>query len=34
MVGGTHAREQVQLVVFGRDGQLWKGLKKAPEYYE
>jgi len=27
-------REQVQLVVFGHDGQQWKGLKKAPEYYE
>ena len=27
-------REQVQLVVFGHDGQQWKALKKAPEYYE
>jgi N-acyl homoserine lactone hydrolase len=27
-------REQVQLVVFGHDGQHWKALKKAPEYYE
>lgn len=27
-------REQVQLVVFGHDGQQWKGLKKAPEFYE
>jgi N-acyl homoserine lactone hydrolase len=27
-------REQVQLIVFGHDGQQWKGLKKAPEYYE
>jgi N-acyl homoserine lactone hydrolase len=27
-------REQIQLVVFGHDGQQWKGLKKAPEYYE
>ncbi len=27
-------REQVQLVVFGHDGRQWKGLKKAPEYYE
>jgi N-acyl homoserine lactone hydrolase len=27
-------REKVQLVVFGHDGQQWKGLKKAPEYYE
>ena len=26
--------EQVQLVVFGHDGQQWKGLKKAPEFYE
>jgi N-acyl homoserine lactone hydrolase len=27
-------RELVQLVVFGHDGQWWKGLKKAPEFYE
>jgi N-acyl homoserine lactone hydrolase len=27
-------REHVQLVVFGHDGQQWKGIKKAPEYYE
>jgi N-acyl homoserine lactone hydrolase len=27
-------REQVQLVVCGHDGQQWKGLKKAPEFYE
>lgn len=27
-------REQVQLVVFGHDGEQWKGLKKAPEFYE
>jgi len=27
-------REQVQLVVFGHDGQQWKALKKAPEFYE
>jgi N-acyl homoserine lactone hydrolase len=27
-------REQAQLVVFGHDGQQWKGLKKAPESYE
>jgi N-acyl homoserine lactone hydrolase len=27
-------REQVQLVVFGHDGQLCKGLRKAPEFYE
>jgi len=27
-------REQVRLVVFGHDGQQWKGLKKAPEFYE
>jgi N-acyl homoserine lactone hydrolase len=27
-------REQVQLVVFGHDGLQWKGLKKAPEFYE
>lgn len=27
-------REQVQLVVFGHDGDQWKGLKKAPEFYE
>jgi len=27
-------REQVKLVVFGHDGQQWKDLKKAPEYYE
>jgi N-acyl homoserine lactone hydrolase len=27
-------REQVQLVVFGHDGQQWKTLKKAPEFYE
>jgi N-acyl homoserine lactone hydrolase len=28
------AREQVQLIVFGHDGQQWKGLKKSPEHYE
>ena len=27
-------REQVGLVVFGHDGEQWKGLRKAPEYYE
>ena len=27
-------REQVQLVVFGHDGQQWKDLKRAPEYYD
>lgn len=27
-------RERVALVVFGHDGAQWKGLKKAPEYYE
>ncbi|GCE12232.1 N-acyl homoserine lactonase family protein [Tengunoibacter tsumagoiensis] len=27
-------REQVSLVVFGHDGQQWKTLKKAPDYYE
>jgi N-acyl homoserine lactone hydrolase len=27
-------REQVKLVIFGHDGQQWKGLKKAPEFYE
>ena len=27
-------RQQVSLVVFGHDGQQWKGLKKSPEYYE
>jgi N-acyl homoserine lactone hydrolase len=27
-------REQVQLVIFGHDGQQWKELKKAPEFYE
>ncbi len=26
-------REQVALVIFGHDGQQWKTLKKAPEYY-
>lgn len=28
------AREKVQLVVFGHDGQQWKGLRRAPEFYE
>lgn len=28
------ARERVTLVVFGHDGQQWRTLKKAPEYYE
>jgi N-acyl homoserine lactone hydrolase len=27
-------RERVQLVIFGHDGQQWKGLKRAPEFYE
>ncbi len=27
-------QEKVALVVFGHDGQQWKTLKKAPEYYE
>jgi N-acyl homoserine lactone hydrolase len=27
-------REQVQMVVFGHDGQQWKALKKAPQFYE
>lgn len=27
-------REQVALVVFGHDGQQWRTLKKAPDYYE
>jgi N-acyl homoserine lactone hydrolase len=27
-------RERIQIVVFGHDGQQWKGLKKAPEFYE
>jgi len=27
-------REEVRLVVFGHDGEQWKGLKKAPEFYE
>jgi N-acyl homoserine lactone hydrolase len=27
-------REQIQLVIFGHDGQQWEGLKKAPEFYE
>jgi N-acyl homoserine lactone hydrolase len=27
-------REQVALVIFGHDGQQWKTLKKAPEYYD
>jgi N-acyl homoserine lactone hydrolase len=27
-------REQVQLIVFGHDGNQWNGLKKALEYYE
>src|SRR5690242_6751935 len=26
-------REQISLVIFGHDGQQWKTLKKAPEYY-
>jgi N-acyl homoserine lactone hydrolase len=28
------AREQVQVVVFGHDGEQWKGLKRVPEFYE
>jgi N-acyl homoserine lactone hydrolase len=28
------ARENVQLVVFGHDGQQWKGLRRTPEFYE
>jgi len=27
-------RERVALVVFGHDGEQWKTLRKAPEYYE
>jgi N-acyl homoserine lactone hydrolase len=27
-------REHVSLVIFGHDGQQWKTLKKAPEYYD
>ena len=27
-------REQVELVIFGHDGQQWPTLKRAPEYYE
>lgn len=27
-------REHVSLIIFGHDGQQWKTLKKAPEYYE
>jgi N-acyl homoserine lactone hydrolase len=27
-------QEQVSLVIFGHDGQQWKTLKKAPDYYE
>jgi N-acyl homoserine lactone hydrolase len=27
-------REQVKLVIFGHDGQQWRTLKKAPEYYQ
>lgn len=27
-------REQVGLVIFGHDGEQWRSLKKAPEYYE
>ena len=26
-------REGVGLVVFGHDGEQWRGLKKVPEYY-
>jgi N-acyl homoserine lactone hydrolase len=28
------AREQVQLVVFGHDGQQWKRLRRTPEFYQ
>jgi N-acyl homoserine lactone hydrolase len=28
------AREQIQLIVFGHDGEQWRTLKKSPEYYE
>ena len=28
------AREHVELVIFGHDGQQWQTLKKAPAYYE
>jgi N-acyl homoserine lactone hydrolase len=27
-------REKVKLIVFGHDGEQWKTLKKAPEYYD
>jgi N-acyl homoserine lactone hydrolase len=27
-------REKVRLVIFGHDGEQWRGLKKAPEFYE
>ncbi len=27
-------REQVKLIIFGHDGEQWRRLKKAPEYYE
>jgi N-acyl homoserine lactone hydrolase len=27
-------REQVALVIFGHDGQQWRALKKAPEFYD
>jgi N-acyl homoserine lactone hydrolase len=28
------AREHIQLIVFGHDGEQWKTLTKSPEYYE
>ncbi len=28
------AREEVQLVVFGHDGEQWQSLRKAPDWYE
>jgi N-acyl homoserine lactone hydrolase len=27
-------RQRVKLVVFGHDGEQWRNLKKAPEFYD